>query len=680
MNEFLQRLKQRKLVQWAVAYVAAAFALLQGVDIVAQRFGWPEQTMRFVIIALCVGFFVTLVLAWYHGERGAQRVNGTELLILALLLALGGGLLWRFAAASGETSAESTSLPNDSKISAMPAAVPEKSIAVLPFENLSADRDNVYFATGMQDEILTRLAGIRDLKVISSSSTEQYASRPPNLKIVAEQLGVATVLEGSVQKAGAAVHINVQLLDARSDSHLWAESYDRDLKDIFGVQRDVAEKVADALKAQLLPAESARIASVPTQNPEAYDLYLRAEHYMHEALLGDWAKALPAAAEAYQQALTQDPKFALAWARRSGALSLRNYFGLDISAENMRLAEANAQRALALAPDLPEAHLAMGYVYRIGHHDLKAARAEYLRALQARPNDADTIANIAYIDADEGEIGAAIAGLERATALNPRDANLAIQLARAYTFTGDYSKVRQALMRALAIDPKDAEAYEFLSRNEAMMTGDARRALALLDSMPPGTPENSDLAQLRIQLLLYGRDFPAARQAAGALSDKTSADSLFGAMARGNVEWLAGARAQALPFYRVAIDRAHQQLASNPDDFYTHAALGLALARSGNAHDARIQGDLAVSVARRQNRIFVLLATLNLIEINLAIGDDTAANTQIEQFMATPLHEGVLSATLLKLDPTWDPLRKNPRFQKVVADGEAAQAQDQTKP
>lgn len=206
------------------------------------------------------------------------------------------------------------------------------------------------------------------------------------------------------------------------------------------------------------------------------------------------------------------------------------------------------------------------------------------------------------------------------------------------------------------------------------MTGDARRALALLDSMPPGTPANSDLAQLRIQLLLYGRDFPAARQAAGALSDKTSADALLAAMARGNVEWLAGAPAQALPFYRVAIDRAHQQLASNPDDFYTQAALGLALARSGHADDARIQGDLAVAVARHQNRIYVLLATLNLIEINLAIGDDKGALTQVEQFMATPLHQGVLSAALLKLDPTWDPLRKDPRFQKLIADAEAAQA------
>jgi hypothetical protein len=183
--DLFNKLKQRKLVQWMLAYMAAAFALLQGIDIVAQRFGWPEQTMRFVIIALSVGLFVTLVLAWYHGERGAQRVMGTELLILALLLAIGGGFLWLFASTSREPAVTSAAaavraVTPSAAASPVPAvAIPEKSIAVLPFDNLSADKENGYFATGMQDEILTRLAGIRDLKVISRTSTEQYASHPP---------------------------------------------------------------------------------------------------------------------------------------------------------------------------------------------------------------------------------------------------------------------------------------------------------------------------------------------------------------------------------------------------------------------------------------------------------------------------------------------------------------------
>ena len=193
MNPFLQRLKQRKLIQWAVAYVAAAFALLQGIDIVAQQFGWPEGVRRGITLALVVGFFVTLVLAWYHGERGVQRVTGTELLILALVLALGGGFLWRFASASrrpSDITAAASSLA--------PLAIPNKSIAVLPFENRSEDKANAYFADGIQDEILTRLSKIADLKVISRTSTQHYKSAPENLPEIARQLGVAHILEGSV--------------------------------------------------------------------------------------------------------------------------------------------------------------------------------------------------------------------------------------------------------------------------------------------------------------------------------------------------------------------------------------------------------------------------------------------------------------------------------------------------
>ena len=203
MNEFLQRLKQRKLVQWGVAYIAAAFALLQGIDIVAQQFGWPEGVRRGLTLALVVGFFVALVLAWYHGERGAQRMTGTELLILALLLALGGGFLWRFAGSSQERVAKFDTLPAATAVSPAPGAIPEKSIAVLPFENLSRDPDNAYFAQGIQDEILTRLAKIGALKVISRTSTAHYATSPDNLPEIGRQLGVANILEGSVHRKPA---------------------------------------------------------------------------------------------------------------------------------------------------------------------------------------------------------------------------------------------------------------------------------------------------------------------------------------------------------------------------------------------------------------------------------------------------------------------------------------------
>src|ERR1700754_149509 len=212
MSDFFSRLRERKLVQWALAYIAAAFALIQVLDIVAQRFGWPEAAIRFAIVALGVGFFVTLVLAWYHGERGRQRVNGTELLILAVLLGIGGAAIWQLAP---EPAAERHADKSPS------ADIPRKSIAVLPFDSLSEEKDNAFFASGMQDMILTKLAGIGDLKVISRTSTEKYKSHPDNLKDVGRDLGVATILEGSVQKSGKDVLINVQLINVADDSHLW---------------------------------------------------------------------------------------------------------------------------------------------------------------------------------------------------------------------------------------------------------------------------------------------------------------------------------------------------------------------------------------------------------------------------------------------------------------------------
>src|SRR4029450_5075855 len=238
MNEFFQRLKQSKLVQWAIAYVAAAFALLQGIDIVAQQFGWPEGGRRGITLGLIGGFFVTLALAWYHGERGAQRVTGTELLIIGLVLALGGGFLWRFATARSADSKTAT-VPNESR-----SVIDEKSIAVLPFENLSEEKQNEYFADGVQDQILTDLSQIADLKVVSRTSVMQYKSGVArNLRKIGEELGVAHVVEGSVQRAANKVRVSAQLIDARNDAHLWAQTYDRDVADVFAIQSEIAKAI-----------------------------------------------------------------------------------------------------------------------------------------------------------------------------------------------------------------------------------------------------------------------------------------------------------------------------------------------------------------------------------------------------------------------------------------------------
>jgi TolB-like protein/Tfp pilus assembly protein PilF len=687
MNEFLQRLKERKLVQWTVAYVAAAFALLQGIDIVAQRFGWPEQTIRFVIMALSVGLFVTLVLAWYHGERGAQRVTGTELLILALLLAIGGGFLWQFAGASHERIVRSDAPPAATAASPAPAAIPEKSIAVLPFENLSDDKTNTYFATGMQDEILTRLAGIRDLKVISRTSTEQYASRPPNLKIVAEQLGVATVLEGSVQKAGAAVHINVQLLDARSDSHLWAQSYDRDLKDIFGVQRDVAQNVADALKAQLLPAESARIASVPTQNPEAYDLYLRANAHFQRAYDQSalTSTEMPLAIASYQQALAKDPGFALAAAMLAQA-HMRTYWQLpDLTEARLAAAKAAAEQALALQPDLGEAHVALGAYWYYGHRDYAQALQQLDLARKSLPNSAAVELYVGAILRRQGQWSDAIAHMQRAIVLDPRSSLAVDQLAVAYQALRRYAESDQTFTRAVTVtrDPTDEQITQ--AYNTVLWKGNLDPLRAAVGSLTVGSDDYSGNASSIFQLGWWSRDYSAAAKVAetdtkanwGDESNVTLPRRLYLAFAY----QAGGDNAKAQPLYAEVRTQMQAALQQRPDDPDLHLALGFAAAGLGLKDEAKREGRKATTLlpVSRDNYSGPGYLT-QLAQIYLRVGENDQAIDTLRDVMAVPSGGVSISPALLKLDPAWDPLRKDPRFQKLIADGEAAQAQAQTNP
>ena len=319
MNEFFRRLKQRKLVQWTLAYVAAAFALLQGIDIVAQRFGWPEQTMRFVIIALSVGLFVTLVLAWYHGERGAQRVTGTELLILALLLAIGGGLLWRFVSiARGPTEQSGvarTSAESKSEINA-------KSVAVLAFANLSDDKGSEYFSDGISEELLTVLQKIPGLHVAARTSAFSFKGKNATAQEIGQKLGVAHLVEGSVRKAGDVVRIAARLTQANTGEEQWSENYTRNLKDVFAVQTELAQTIVEQLKGQLTggaanpEAKAAIQAQVQaaekggTKNVEAHEAYLQGRFFLnrHSEKETDQARA------AFERAVELDPKFALAWA------------------------------------------------------------------------------------------------------------------------------------------------------------------------------------------------------------------------------------------------------------------------------------------------------------------------------------------------------------------------------
>ncbi len=677
MTDFLQHLRERKLVQWALAYIAAAFALLQGLDIIAQQFGWPDGVRRGITIALAVGFFVTLVLAWYHGERGAQRVSGTELLFLALLLMIGGGLLWRVAAAPSTNATSEAG--KSSSAQASPSLASDKSIAVLPFENLSDDKSNAYFATGMQDEILTRLAGIHDLKVISRTSTQQYASHPPNLKIVAEQLGVATVLEGSVQRADGKVRINLQLIDAHTDTHLWAQKYDRDLKDVFAVQTDVAEKVADALKAQLLPAESARIASVPTQNPEAYDLYLRANAYFQrvydQAALT--STQMPLAIALYQQALAKDPGFALAAAMLAQA-HLRTYWQLpDHTEARLAAAKAAADQALALQPDLGEAHKALGVYWYYGHRDYTQALQQLEIARNTLPNNASVETYVAAIARRQGRWDDAIASFQRAIVLDPRSSLSIDQLAFAYQSLRRYAEADQVYARAVAVthDPTDEQITRAF--NTVYWKGDLAPLRAALGSLTSGSDDYSGNASSFFQLGWWSRDYPAAAKTAQTdtaanwtvYSNETFPRQLYLAWAY----QAAGDNAKAQPLYtelRAQMQAALLQRADDPD---LHLALGFAAAGLGLKDEAIREGRKAIDLMPMSRDAYSAPAYLAyLAQLYVRVGENDQAIDTLQQLLAVPSSGGAISPALLKLDPVWDPLREDARFLQIIADGETA--------
>ncbi|MBS0486842.1 MAG: adenylyl cyclase, partial [Proteobacteria bacterium] len=305
MTDLLQRLRERKLVQWALAYIAAAFAFIQVLDVIAQRFGWPDQLEKLLILALAIGFFVVLVIAWYHGEKGAQRVTSTELVILALLLAIGGGLLWRFARVPSFVPAATQSA---AKTNPPAEVISEKSIAVLPFVNMSGDVKQDYFSDGMSEELLNALAQVKDLKVAGRTSSFYYKGKNEDLRTIGKALGVANILEGSVRQQGDKVRITAQLIRVADDTHLWSHAYDGDLSDVFALQENIARAITDQLKVALVGEQKTRLVPVSTTNPEAHSLYLQATAIFDRRD----SPRFPDAIADLQQAIQLDPNYARA--------------------------------------------------------------------------------------------------------------------------------------------------------------------------------------------------------------------------------------------------------------------------------------------------------------------------------------------------------------------------------
>jgi TolB-like protein/predicted Zn-dependent protease len=691
VNAFWQRLKQRKLVQWAIAWVAFAFALLQGIDIIAQRFDWPGAVERYLILALAVGFFVVLVLAWYHGERGAQRIGGAELLILALLLAIGGTLMWRFApvAATGPTAAPPLATSIEQRPSAIATPIlaarpiPAKSIAVLPFENLSNDKDNNYFVAGMQDLILTKLADIGDLKVTARTSTAKYASHPDDLKSIGQQLGVAAILEGSVQKQGKQVLINVQLIDAGSDSHIWAQDYTRTLDNVFGVEGEVAEKIAAALNAKLSSADAVRLAVVPTRNEAALDLFLRAEDQTNHAELGGGNPLLLAAAiPLYRQAIEKDPGFALAYARLSYAESHFTYEGAGgkDATQLGAQARADAEQALKLAPNLAAAQLALGYNDYWGRRDYDGALKAFAAVLALRPNDPGALEGQGLTQRRMGRYDAAIASLEQAFTQNPRNSVLAEDIAGTYMVMGRYPDAERWLQRALTLEPGNIAAKEDYIHSILFGSGDIARALAAADpaaphgSNAPAGYSNRMKVGGRVPLLIYQRRYREALDLLDSVPvnvpDPFLAYVVIGKpQTRARLLRLLGEPERAKPLYEQVLPILRTQLKMQQGVDQGAVWNRIAEAELGLGHDAEGLDALAQSqaIAAKSDDH---LAALRLMEYNAEqyaqAGRPDLAVPLLAKALATPGIGALYSPVMLWLDPIWDLIRNDPRFQSLL--------------
>jgi len=471
MSEFLQRLKQRKLVQWTLAYVAAAFALLQGIDIVAQRFGWPEQTMRFVIITLSVGLFVTLVLAWYHGERGAQRVTGTELLILALLLAIGGGLLWRFVSiARGPTeqsSAARASAESKSEINA-------KSVAVLAFANLSDDKGSEYFSDGISEELLTVLQKIPGLHVAARTSAFSYKGKNATAQEIGQKLGVAHLVEGSVRKAGDVVRIAARLTQANTGEEQWSENYTRNLKDVFAVQTELAQTIVEQLKGQLnggaanpetkaaIQAQVQAAEKGGTKNVEAHESYLQGRFFLNRHS----EKETGQARVAFERAVELDPNFALAWAGLAQTHVWDCNYGTEGGQKGFKdhLAAARdaVERALAIEPDLPDALYPKAVIETNFDYNWKGAAETLRKALALAPQDPTLLEWAGSLAFTRSQPQQGFDLSRRAVALDPVNARARAILANSLSNAGNQEESRAEYARVIELNPSAPNSYAAL--------------------------------------------------------------------------------------------------------------------------------------------------------------------------------------------------------------------------
>jgi serine/threonine protein kinase/Tfp pilus assembly protein PilF len=550
-------------------------------------------------------------------------------------------------------------------------AIPEKSIAVLPFENRSEDNANAYFAEGIQDEILTRLSKIADLKVISRTSTQRYKSAPENLPDIARQLGVAHILEGSVQRIGDAVRVNVQLINAATDSHLWADTFDRRLTDIFSVESEVAKAIADQLRVHLTGREEQEISAKPTDNPEAYDVYLRGLAYTFKAA------AAPAnvlgAQKYFREAVRLDPKFALAWAMLARVDAMSHFtFNLQPTVVLDEETRHAAETAITLQPNLGEAMLAMGFYYYACLKDYDAAVRYFDQARQLLPNSSRVPESLAYLERRRGRWEQSDFYFAEAERLDPRNVNLLTQHALFYTALRRFAEALRKLDQVLDIAPDDVDT---LAQKAAIAQGqgDLPRAAVLLSPLRPGADHSSALETQVYQAILERRTAPMIARLKEILANSDPTLGYINGELRFWLGWaqeVAGDHAAAQESWRQARNESESFLKEQPENISIIGNLALINMGLGDKAAAlRFSERAAAAVPIEKNAVDGPVAIEVAARVAANMGEPDRAVIALQNILSTP-YAGFtsvpLTPELLRLDPMFDPLRNNLRFQKLA--------------
>jgi TolB-like protein/predicted Zn-dependent protease len=660
MSGFFEELQRRKVYRVAAAYIVAAGFLIQIASAAFPAWELPNWTLRLVIVLLLIGFPIALILAWAYDitpqgiqgtpTRGIHRRRNLFLLIaLAVVISASAGFLL------------------------LPRAVTDKidkSVAVLPFQNLSSDPDNAYFADGIQQEVLTRLTKIADLKVISRTSTQGYQSSSGNLDEIAKQLGVANILEGSVQKAGDQVRVNVHLINVQTGSQLWAETYDRKLSDIFSVETEIAKGIADSLQAKLTGREEQALAARPTNNLQAYVAYLRGLAFEERSNYS--SDALFKAIEFYDLAVQLDPNFALAWARLSGVHALIYANRADTTAARRDAAKEALRNAQKLQPNTPETLLFTGYYQYWVLHDYGMAKSTFGRVSKMLPGNSEVLYALAAIARSEGRWNESIGYWERGLALNPRNTALLTEVAFTYAALRQFPKAEKLYDRALNVLPNELslmalkasiyqaegklqEAARLLVQVNAQTDSDVAVRIKLTQMRLERNPEGIRLAQAReARLQLASGIEKGTKQLGFALAQRvagnTASEKAAAEQARNTLEPLKKAQ---------------------PDNAFVAAALAVAYAMLGEKDGALNEAQRAITLSpSNKDRLSGPAFEENLALVEMIVGENTRAIATLTRLLQTPYGGWLYSPTpitsaLLRLDPIWDPLRADPAFQKL---------------